>query len=120
MPKLLIVLLSILPSTCFPKNSIEHVPEGVTLPLRRICDSYDKFEEYSVQYQKYLVARDYKPGKVKNHFCDIKSISSEEARKPKNNKTFSALCKLITQYNQLIPNIKTIIKVYLPVLHSSH
>ena len=67
-----------------------------------------------------LVARDYKPGKVKNHFCDIKSISSEEARKPKNNKTFSALCKLITQYNQLIPNIKTIIKVYLPVLHSSH
>ena len=67
-----------------------------------------------------LVARDYKPGKVKNHFCDIKSISSEEARKPKNNKTFSALCKLITQYNKLIPNIKTIIKVYLPVLQSSH
>ena len=120
MPKLLIVLHSILPSTCFPKNSIEHVPKGVTLPVRRICDSDDKFEEHSVQYQKYLVARDYKPGKIKNHFCDIKSISSEEAGNPKNKKTFSALCKLITQYNQLIPNIKTIIKVYLPVLHSSH
>ena len=37
----------------------------VALRLRRICDSDDKFEERSVQYQKYLVARDYKPSKVK-------------------------------------------------------
>ena len=32
------------PSICFPKNSIENVPEGVALRLRRICDSDDKFE----------------------------------------------------------------------------
>ena len=55
----------VLPSTCFPKNSIENISKGVALPLRRICDSDDKFEERSVQYQKYLVARDYKPSKVK-------------------------------------------------------
>ena len=48
----------ILPSTCFPKNSTENVPKGVALRLRRICDSDDKFEECSVQYQKYLVVRE--------------------------------------------------------------
>ena len=60
----------VLSSTCFPKNSNENVPKGVALQLRRICDSDDKFEERSVQYQKCLVARDYKVKlvKLKNSF----------------------------------------------------
>ena len=110
----------VLPSTCFPKNSIENISKGVALPLRRICDSDDKFEERSVQYQKYLVARDYKPSKVKKQFSDVRNISREEARRPKNNNNISASCNLITQYNPLLPNIKTIIKKHLPVLHGSH
>ena len=69
----------VLSSTCFPKNSNENVPKGVALQLRRICDSDDKFEERSVQYQKYLVARDYKPSKVKRQFSDVRNISREEA-----------------------------------------
>ena len=55
----------VLSSTCFPQNSIENIPKGVALRLRRICDSDDKFEECSVQYQKCLLARDYKSSKVK-------------------------------------------------------
>ena len=35
----------VLPSTCFHKNSIEDVPKGVELGLKKICDSHDKFEE---------------------------------------------------------------------------
>ena len=60
----------VLPITCFPKNSIENVPKCVALRLRRICDSDDKFVERSVQYQKCLVARDYKVKlvKLKNSF----------------------------------------------------
>ena len=58
----------VLPSTCFPKNSIENVPKGFALRVRRICDSDDKFEESSAQYQKYLVAGDYKPSEVKKQF----------------------------------------------------
>ena len=110
----------VLSSTCFPKNSNENVPKGVALQLRRICDSDDKFEERSVQYQKYLVARDYKPSKVKKQFSDVRNISREEARRPKNNNNISASCNLITQYNPLLPNIKPIIKKHLPMLHSSH
>ena len=30
------------------------------------------------------------------------------------------VCNLITQYNPLLPNIKTIIKKHLPVLHRGH
>ena len=110
----------VLASTCFPKNSIENVPKGVALRLRRICDSDNKFEERSVQYQKHLVTRDHKPSKVKKQFSDIRNISREEARRPKNNNNFSAPCNLITQYNPLLPNIKTIIKKHLPVLQSSY
>ena len=75
------------------------------LRLRRICDSDEKFEESSVQYQKYLVARDYKLSKVKKQFSDVRNISREEARRPKYNNNFSALCNLITQYNPLLPSI---------------
>ena len=38
-------------------------------------------------------------------------ISREEARQPKtHNERFSTSCNFITQYNLLLPNIKTIIK----------
>ena len=116
MSKLLIVLHAYFPATL---NNIENVPKGVALRLRSICDSDDKFEERSVQYQKYLVARDYKYSKVKKQFSDVRNISKEEARRTKNNRNFSTSCNLITQYNPLVPNIKTIIKKHLPVLHSS-
>ena len=33
---------------------------------------------------------------------------------------FSTSCNLLAQYNPLLPNIKTIIKKHLPVLHSSY
>ena len=48
---------------------------------------------------------------------DVKNISREKARRPKKTSTS---CNLITQCNPLLPNIKTIIKKHLPVLHSSH
>ena len=80
---------NVLSSTCFPKNSFENVPKGVALRLR-ICDSDDKFEERSVQHQKYLVARDYTPSKVKKQFSNGRNISREEVRRPKNNNNFSA------------------------------
>ena len=62
------------PSTCIPSKSIEIVPKGAALPLRRICYSDKKFDERSVQYQKYLLARDYKASKVKKEFSDVRNI----------------------------------------------
>ena len=88
----------VLPSMCFPKNNLESIPKGVALRRRRICDSDEKFEKHSAEYQNYLIARDYKPGKVKKQFSDIKKLTREEAREPKLLKTtFSTSCNLIIQ-----------------------
>ena len=101
----------VLPNTWFPKSNIENIPKGVALRLRRICDSGNKFEKRSKEYQHYFIARDYKPKKVRKQFSDIKNISRVEASQPKtHNERSSTSCNLITQYNPLLPNIKTIIK----------
>ena len=100
-----------LPSTCFPKNNIENIPKGVALHLRKIYNSDQKFRKHSAEYQNYLIPTDYKPGKVKKQFLDMKKLTREKARKPKLHKTtFSTSCNLITQYNLLLPNLKTIIR----------
>ena len=110
----------VLPSACFPKNNIENIPKGVALDLRRISDSDEKFEKHSAEYQNHLIARDYKPGKVKKQFSDIKKLIREEARKPKLPKiTFYTSCNLITQYNFLLPNLKATVRNHLPILHST-
>ena len=58
----------VLPSTCFPIKNIENIPKGVALRLGTICDSDSEFVKRSAEYQKYLIARDYKPSTVKNNF----------------------------------------------------
>ena len=109
----------VFPNICFPKSNIENIPKGVALRLRRICDSDNKFEKRSKEYQNYFIFRDYKPRNVRKQFSDIRNISREEARQPKtHNERFSTSCNLITQYNPLLPNIKTVIKKHLPVLHN--
>ena len=45
-------------STCFSKHNTENIPKGAALCLRRICDSDEKFEKHSTEYQNYLIARD--------------------------------------------------------------
>ena len=65
----------------FHKSNTESILKRVALRLRRICDSDEKFEKHSAEYQNYLIARDYKPGKVKKQFSDIKKLTREEARR---------------------------------------
>ena len=120
-PKIPSVLLTyVFPSTCLPKNNIENIPKGVALRLRRIQDSDEKFEKHSAKYQGYLIARDYKLGKAKKQLSDTKKLNREKVRKLKLLKTtFSTSCNLVTQYNPLFPNLKTIIRNHLPILYSN-
>ena len=50
---------------CVFLKNIESIPKGLALHLWRICDSDEKFEKLNIEYQNYLIPRDYKPGKVK-------------------------------------------------------
>ena len=76
------------------------------ISLKRIYVSNSKFEKRSAEYQKYLIALDYKPSKVKKQFSDVRNISIEKTTIP----NFSTLCNLITQYNPMLPNIKNVFK----------
>ena len=110
----------VLPSTCFPKSNIEGIAKKVALRLRWTCDSDEKFENHSAEYQNYLISRDYKPGKVKKQFSDVKKLTKEKARKPKLHKTtFSTSCNFIAQYNPLLLNFTTIIRNHLPISYSN-
>ena len=84
----------VLPSSCFPKSNIENIPKGVVLHLRRICDSDEKFNKRSEEYQNYFIARDYEPNKVKKQFSEIKRFSR---KKPENlkHKIIHCLCHAI-------------------------
>ena len=41
------------PSTCYPRKSINNVPRGIALRLRRICDTDEKFESRANEYKQY-------------------------------------------------------------------
>ena len=69
-------------STCYPNRNIKNVPKGIALRLRRICDSDEKYDERSEEYQKYLIARDYQPGSLERQFEEVKKLSRSEARRP--------------------------------------
>ena len=78
-----------------------------------MCYCNRKFEKRDAEYRKYLIARDYEPSKVKKQFSDARNISREESSRPKTESNYSTLFNLITQYNQMLFNIKTISKTLL-------
>ena len=93
----------VLPSTCCPKRNIENLPKGVTLHLRRICDTDEKFDVRSSEYQKYFIARNHRPTLIKKQFDFVKNISRSAARQPKT-MTVSKSLRLVTtiQYNPVL------------------
>ena len=50
------------------QKSINKVPKGIPLRLTRICDSDEKFDIQSSEYQNYLKARNYNPTLLKKQF----------------------------------------------------
>ena len=89
----------VLPNTCFPKNSTETVPKDLASRLRRICDSDDNFEKRSVQYQKCLVAKDYKTIKVKNSFLMSETFPGRKLEDLKTKQLFSFMLQNIIHYS---------------------
>ena len=108
----------VLPSTCYPNRNIRNVPKGIDLRLRRICDSDEKYDEQSEEYQKHLIARDYQPGSVKRQFEEVKKLSRSEAQRPKVKSDQVRKLNFSTTYNPSLPNMNTLVKKYLPLLHS--
>ena len=47
-----------LPTNCYPRKSLNNIPQCTALRLRRICDTDEKFNSSSIEYKTYLIARD--------------------------------------------------------------
>ena len=65
----------VLPSTYYPKKSINKIPKGTALGLRRVCDSDENFDIRSSEYQNYLIARYCNPTLVKKRFHSVRNMS---------------------------------------------
>ena len=108
-------LTYVLSSTCYPKKNI-NVPKGIALRLRRICDTNEKFDIRSSEYQNYLIARDYKPTSVKRQFHAIKNISRREARQVQP-KVIKSNFNLSTVYNPVMKNLEKVLNDNLHILY---
>ena len=71
----------LLPSACYPKNSINKIPKEIALRLRRLCDSDEKSDIRNSEYQNYLIARDYNSAVVRNLFHSFRNMSGKDARR---------------------------------------
>ena len=109
----------VLPSTCYPKKNINNVPKGIALRLKRICDTDEKFDYRSLEYQNYLIAREYNPSLVKKQFSSVRNISRNDSRQVKR-KNLKQNCNLITVYNPLLSNLQKVIKDNLNILYSDN
>ena len=113
----------VLPSTCYPKNSINKVSKGIALRLKRISNSDEKLDIRSSQYQHYLIARDLTlPYFIsltlvnKHSFYSARNMSRSHAivkYDPKSNRLNVNLV-----YNAIIKNLLAAIRNDLPILYS--
>ena len=69
-----------LTTTSYPRKSLNKIPRGIALYLRRIYDNYEKFNSRSIEDKNYLIARDYRPSIVNKHFACGLSLSRQQAR----------------------------------------
>ena len=100
----------VLPTTCYPRKGINNIPHGIALRLRRICDSDEKFKQWSEEYKNYLILRDYHPGFVDKQFRKVEMTSRHNARKKNTKRKVVSKVKFITTFNPAIPSIEGLIR----------
>ena len=73
-------------TSCHKSSSINGIPKGIALRLRRICSTTQEYQSKAKEYSSYLVARDHNPKTVKSTFdkSTFEKVSRSAARKKKN------------------------------------
>ena len=108
----------VLPTTCYPKKSINNIPHGIALPLRRICDSGEKFKHRNEEYKNCLVSKDYHPGLVDKQFQKVEMTTRYNARKKNTKRKEVSKVKFLTTFNPTLPSIGGLIRKRINYLHS--
>ena len=67
----------VLPTSCYPRKSLNNIPRGIALRLRRICDTDERFHSRSTEYKNYFIVRYYKSSIVNKHFAHVSTLSRQ-------------------------------------------
>ena len=96
-----------LPTNGYPRKSLNNIPHGIALLLRRIWDTNEKFDSRSIEYKNYLIARDYKPSIGNKYFAHVSTLSRQQVRQKSTNRKSQASknAKLIMKYNPRLPDL---------------
>ena len=108
----------VMPGICYPYNNISSEPRGIVLRLKRICGNDEKFTVRSNDYKNFLRAREHYPKVVEKPFSEIYKLSRAEARRIKPKQQANDQILFATTYNHMLPNMRSLIKKQMPVLHS--
>ena len=107
-----------LPTTCYPRKTINNIPHGIALPIRWICDSDEKFKHRSGECKNYLIGRDYHPGLVDKQSQNVERVSRHNTRRRNTKRIEMSKVKFITTFNPALPSIDNLIKKHIHYLHS--
>ena len=111
-----------LPTSCYPRKSLNNIPGGIALRLRRICDTDEKFNSRSIEYKNYLTTRYYKPSIVNKHFTHVSTLSRQQAWQKSTNwkSQVNKNVKLIMKYNPMLPDRNSLLKKHMPLLYTKN
>ena len=73
----------VLPSTCYLFKYIGKVLKGIALRLSGICNTNEKYNQCSSEYQNYLIGREYNPTLVKKQFEEVGNMTRTHVRASK-------------------------------------
>ena len=95
-------------NSCHNLSSINGIPKGVALRLRRICSTDDDYQQKSGEYTSYLVNRGYDQKSVKQSFDKVNQKTRTVARK-KVVRDKETRVVFATKFNPRGPNVTNII-----------
>jgi len=98
------------------RASINGIPKGVALRLRRLCSTDEEFDKQATEYKRHLELRGYKSNLVTKAFSVTRSKTRVEARLIKDTNSNSRPVIFSTKYNPRGPNVKSIVDRHLPTL----
>ena len=106
-------------TSCHNRATVNGIPKGVALRLRRLCSTDQEYDIQSEQYQRHLELRGYKRDLVEKAFNDNRKKSRENARFLKGQKSVNQPVIFSTKFNPRGPDVKAIVNRHLPFINNT-
>ncbi|XP_072048770.1 uncharacterized protein [Amphiura filiformis] len=109
-------------SSCHPKHTKQSLPYGLAFRLRRICSSDDVLATRVDQLKQHLLDRGYPAKVIQKQIQKAIDVPRSEALEPRQTSESKGDERIpfVMTYDPSHSSIASIIKKYLPILHSSN